>query len=80
MKRSEMLSSIRNRLLGTEINHEMFEHQILDVVEELGMIPPSSWKLVPFETDGKQYPLVPGDFKLDDGKWYTPGLHGWESE
>lgn len=41
MKRSEMLQSIRTKLLGTPIDHDHFEDQILNTVEELGMIPPS---------------------------------------
>lgn len=40
MKRSEMLSKIRNALLGKEINNASFEQQILDTVESLGMLPP----------------------------------------
>jgi hypothetical protein len=52
MKRSEMIDKIYNKLIGTQ-PHADFAKQILDVVEELGMIPPGykTWDEVQCEYD-----------------------------
>jgi ferritin-like protein len=48
-------------------------------LEELGMEPPGYMKPIPF-INGKQYPLIPGDFQNDAGIWCTPGVNEWEPE
>lgn len=53
---------------------------LLDTIELQGMLPPGYLKPIPFESDGRQYPLVPGDFKNDAGIWCTPGINEWEPE
>lgn len=78
MKRSEMKEKIYNALYGLTMDSDWVE-QILSTVEELGMLPPGYMKPIPF-VNGKQYPLVPGDFKNDDGVWCTPGVQEWEPE
>lgn len=79
MKRSEMLEQIRMTLSG-QFREADWANQILTTVEVLGMLPPPWMKPLPIESDGYQYPLVPGDFKDDNGIWCTPGYHGWEPE
>ena len=54
--------------------------EILEGLEHMGMQPPGYMKPIPFEDDGKQYPLVPGDFKNNNGIWCTPGVQEWEDE
>lgn len=53
---------------------------VLNFLEKQGMAPPETFVLVPIESDGNQYPLVPGDFKLEDGLWYTPQQRVWDKE
>lgn len=53
---------------------------LLKQMEKAGMFPPGYMKPIPFESDGKQYPLVPGDFKNNDNIWCTPGIQEWEEE
>jgi hypothetical protein len=74
-----------NRFQRGEISWGRFtdflaEAALNSVLENVKMIPPPSLKPVPFEDDGKQYPLVPGDIKNENGVWCTPGYHGWEPE
>lgn len=81
MKRSEMIDLIYeeyNNLSGSLSKSSV--EIILNIIEKAGMLPPAYMKPVKFESDGKQYPLVPGDFKNEQGIWCTPGHWGWESE
>ena len=52
---------------------------LLTFLEEKGMKPPGYLKPIPFY-DGKQYPLIPGDFKNENDVWCTPGIQEWEDE
>lgn len=83
MKRSEMIDKIRRE---TEENWDyefslswIEADNLLKFIENLGMLPPEYMKPIPFH-EGKQYPLVPGDFKNDQGIWCTPGVTEWEPE
>lgn len=87
MKRSYMIKIIRQKLIGTAITgppinvlSPEFPEQILMFMEHLGMQPPVRMKPIPFESNGKQYPLIPGDFKNEEGIYCTPGSFGWEPE
>ena len=85
MKRSEMLKIISNNLYDTSLDSSEEQCKatadfILSIIEEQGMSPPGYMKPIPFESDGRQYPLVPGDFKNDEGIWCTPGIQEWEPE
>lgn len=40
MKRSIFIQQMKDKLEGTPINHITWASDILDVIEELGMIPP----------------------------------------
>jgi len=53
---------------------------ILKSLEDSGMLPPGYMKPIPFEDNGEQYPLVPGDFKNEDDIWCTPGVNEWKKE
>ncbi len=55
-------------------------HWVITYLEEMGMAPPGYMKPIPFEADGKQYPLIPGDFPNDKDIWCTPGVRQWEEE
>lgn len=83
MKRSEFLEQLEEKLIdkwGYDMNLTPAQlYTIIKLCEDLGMLPPAWMKPIPFH-DGKQYPLVPGDFKNDEGIWCTPGYHGWEDE
>ena len=85
MKRSEIIGII-TRYLYTNSKHvgDFLEikkdaNELLKLLEQAGMEPPSHMKPIPFE-NGIQYPLVPGDMKNDNGIWCTPGYFGWEPE
>tara|TARA_R110000868_G_scaffold66014_14_gene197074 strand:- start:4817 stop:5104 length:288 start_codon:yes stop_codon:yes gene_type:complete len=95
MKRSQMVEYIAEALLelygGDEAEREEAReaskmhrlktaHIALKAAEKNYMEPPGHMKPIPFESNGKQYPLVPGDFKNDAGIWCTPGQREWESE
>lgn len=94
MKRSEMIQNIASELVCEQTNHISWDkaqevaERVLARIEKDGMTPPPSLKPIPYETYYKypdkvrseQYPLVPGDFKDDNGIWCTPGYHGWEKE
>lgn len=83
MKRSEMFKIILAQLHGPDTNypgHHDDALAMLYVIERAGMMPPGYMKPIPFESDGKQYPLVPGDFQNDEGVWCTPGVQEWEPE
>lgn len=70
MKRSEMLAAIRSKLLGTFIDRDNFELQILDTVEELGMLPPSIIE-----------PLVPHYGMTENGEYVGAyRINRWEPE
>lgn len=81
MKRSEMLELI-SKLLDAGIDDfpkaDRAEN-LLCHLEQCCMLPPGHMKPLPFE-NGKQYPLVPGDFLNDEGIWCTPGINEWEPE
>jgi hypothetical protein len=49
--------------------------RLLFSLEHKGMLPPCA--LIPIPND--ETPLVPGDFKNDEGVWCTP-KHEWEKE
>lgn len=87
MKRSEMVLkltkaySIRHVMVeGRYITPQVFMDEILQYIEDLGMAPTGYMKPIPIESNGKQYPLVPGDFQNDKGIWCTPGVQEWEPE
>lgn len=88
MKRSEMQNKIIKFILDNKQNFNeidfsvaySFSDEILFLLEKEGMNPPGYMKPIPFESDGKQYPLIPGDFKNDEGVWCTPGIQEWEPE
>lgn len=87
MKRSKMIDEICCELVANAPYHTDLDipklavvaENILNWIEEKGMLPPGYMKPIPFEDDGKQYPLVPGDFKNKDGIWCTPGVNEWEA-
>ncbi len=54
--------------------------RVLEIAEENGMAPPGIMKPLPFDEEGRQYPLIPGDFKNEKGIWCTPGVQEWEDE
>jgi len=85
MKRSEMVKEIA-MLLGTmntaNVSDKILKAEadwLLMMIEKQGMLPPGYMKPIPVEEDGKQYPLIPGDFKYN-GVWCTPGVNEWEPE
>jgi len=84
MKRSEMVNLIAKAFEyarwvdADNMDHYHADHLLLEL-EQTGMLPPAWMKPIEI-VDGKQYPLVPGDFKDDNGIWCTPGYHGWETE
>lgn len=84
MKRSDMIKHLATIIWESQGEFgEPSERQakyVLDKIEQLGTAPPETWVLVPIESDGRQYPLVPGDFKLDNGLWYTPQQRVWDKE
>lgn len=91
MKRSDMINfmyeEIKEALEARKYSNETdgrYWHRrmtsLLDMMEGFGMAPPGYMKPIPFESDGKQYPLVPGDFTNDVGIWCTPGVREWEKE
>lgn len=63
MKRSEMLKKIREKLVGTYMNPDIFERQILDTVEELGMLPP------PYEDESIGYNRSEGTYSFTIYQW-----------
>lgn len=86
MKRSEMVMQLAGYLstyVWYEERHpeellELAEH-VLNGVEKIGMSPPESLKPIPFDENGNQHPLVPGDLKNGVGIWC--GISNeWESE
>lgn len=81
MKRSEALEEIRKILAmnGKDNGYGELEKAILHHLEFLGMLPPGYMKPIEF-FEGKQYPLIPGDFKNEEGIWCTPGFREWEPE
>jgi hypothetical protein len=85
MKRSDAIDSIVYHCLSWDgldtcgVPAEEIANDILTHLEKLGMLPPGYCKPIPFESDGKQYPLIPGDFKIN-GVWCTPGRNEWEPE
>lgn len=81
MKRSEVIKLIES-LFEIAPNHDNNANaeNLLCHLEELGMLPPGYMKPIPFESDGKQYPLIPGDFRNNDNIWCTPGVNEWEKE
>lgn len=87
MKRSEMVEILRSSFIehmncseNCCKNDEEMYSSILKDLENTGMLPPGYMKPIPFGGDGKQYPLVPGDFKNEEGVWCTPGVNEWEPE
>jgi hypothetical protein len=81
MKRSDIEKLIENIIdANIESSSEEMASIILYELLEAGMLPPGYMKPLPFESDGKQYPLIPGDFKNNLGVWCTPGINEWESE
>ncbi len=86
MKRSEMVNKVAFLVaqskgnLPVSSNDLFIASVILKELEKEGMKPPGYMKPIPFESDGNQYPLIPGDFKNDKGIWCTPGVQEWESE
>lgn len=87
MKRNQMVDNIYSSLTFFYSNKdypEKLQRQIadyiLDHIEDAGMLPPGYMKPIPFESNGKQYPLIPGDFKNEKDEWCTPGIHEWEPE
>lgn len=44
------------------------------------MAPPGYMKPIAFDKNGKQYPLIPGNFKDENGIWCIPGVREWEDE
>ena len=75
----DILKKTMDEDIGYRLDDIEADH-ILFVLEKMGMKPPAYLKPIPFESDGKQYPLVPGDIKNNDGVWCTPGQFGWEDE
>lgn len=75
MKRSTMIKVIG---LGLKLTGNQYTDGGRDL-QDAGMLPPGYMKPIPFESDGKQYPLIPGDFKYN-GVWCTPGVNEWEPE
>lgn len=75
--------------IGLNLNITLFEiikkdkqisDNLLTLMELSGMLPPGYMKPIPFESDGRQYPLIPGDFPNDQRIWCTPGVNEWEPE
>lgn len=78
-----MIKHIRDVLLemdDMQLISNYWPELILKKIEDKGMAPPGYMKPIPFESDGQQYPLVPGDFKNDLNIWCTPGQQEWEPE
>lgn len=86
MKRSEVVSIIEN-IIETELidypnsfpGNKTVAEIVLTELEKAGMLPPGYAKPIPICQDGKYYPLIPGDFKIN-GVWCTPGQNEWEPE
>lgn len=85
MKRYDAVKMIEHLIEHNKHNfhkeNETFEvaNIILYCLENGGMSPPGYLKPIPF-IEGKQYPLVPGDFQREDGIWCIPGVQEWESD
>jgi hypothetical protein len=77
LKRSEMIGAIHNKLNGTPIDHDNYARQFLDVVEELGMLPPSS-----IHELGNCYSMSDCTHVIQrDGKMYGAAeMNRWEPE
>lgn len=72
MKRSEMIKKIHEKMDGEPINFRNYAEQFLNVVEQLGMLPPSYIGLM---ANGKEYNRET-DFSRD-----TMEIRGqWEPE
>lgn len=82
MKRSQMVLIIAESLIEPHYpdDPEKEASCILRRLERYGMLPPGYMKPIPIESNGKQYPLVPGDFQNDNNIWCTPGVNEWEPE
>jgi hypothetical protein len=86
MKRSQMINIITEVVVNSRFEHpldldsESIAEEFLETIEKAGMSPPGYMKPIPFESDGKQYPLIPGDFPNARGVWCTPGVQEWEPE
>ena len=76
MKRSQAMELIRQKLheYKDHGNHHQALH-ILEALENVGMLPPGYMKPI---SGGP--PLIPGDFKNEQGVWCTPGVNEWEPE
>lgn len=88
MKRSELVTRIEEYLLHTQhlnipcslgSDFNAAANELVALIEQAGMLPPGYMKPIEF-FEGKQYPLIPGDFKNEEGIWCTPGIREWESE
>lgn len=95
MKRSEMIQRMVENWFGlfpdefpenNNVSEDIYNltwnnmDKLLSTVEYYGMSPPGYMQPIPFELDGKQYPLIPGDFQNEKGIWCTPGVQEWEPE
>lgn len=88
MKRSEMIEImgnwLRHQYPGCNFNSVLLfkedADKLLTFMEKKNFLPPGYMKPIPFESNGKQYPLIPGDFPNEQGVWCTPGIQEWEPE
>ena len=82
MKRSEMVERIQTLIAFNMHNMPLdkLATGLLYCLEQMGMSPPGYMKPIPLDADGKQHPLVPGDFQNEAGVWCTPGQREWELE
>lgn len=85
MKRSEMIKLIARhisyaRFVNANNFDELHADHLLHEMEQAGMLPPGHMKPIPYASDGKQYPLIPGDFQNEKDVWCTPGVNEWEPE
>lgn len=86
MKRSDLIKELALEMQNwmtapSSDNDYLYEAGfVLNFLERKGMAPPGYMKPIPFESDGNQYPLVPGDFQNEKGTWCTPGQQEWEPE
>lgn len=88
MKRRHMIMDIASELILQLIEYHIdldygkaqeVADKILTRQEKEGMLPPGYLKPIPF-INGKQYPLIPGDFQNQQGIWCHPDQHEWESD
>lgn len=81
MKRSEAVGQMAGYLSGYHWYAEKHPSELLELaqhvitaLEKFDFAPPGYMKPI------QGAPLIPGDFKNEEGVWCTPGVREWEPE